>query len=494
DVFVPLDAIIGGPAMAGQGWKMLVEQLSVGRGITLPSNAVGTGKAAVYASGAYARIRRQFGLPVGKFHGVGEVLARMAGHTYIMSAAADVTIAAIDEGEKPSVPSAILKYHNTEMGRQIANDAMDVQGGKGIMLGPKNYLGRNYQGIPIAITVEGANILTRGLIIFGQGAIRCHPYVLKEMEAAGAEGETGLKAFDEALFGHIGYAISNAARSLVMALTQARYAKAPTRDETRRYYQHISRYSASFALAADVAMLTLGGALKRKELLSARLGDVLSSIYLASMVLKHHTNQGSPEDDLPLVEWACRSLLYDAQEQLHGLLRNFPNRWVAALLRVLIFPRGRTYSSPADELGQEIVELIMKPSDTRNRLCRGIYTTVEPNNPLGLLQEALELTESVKPLERKIHEARKAGQFESEDTPSQIDEAEQKGILTADEAQQLREFDNKVMALIGVDDFASTELSALTPAVAPAVKRAPAKKRMAKKKVAKKKVDSKKEP
>lgn len=494
DVFVPLDAIIGGPAMAGQGWKMLVEQLSVGRGITLPSNAVGTGKAAVYASGAYARIRRQFGLPVGKFHGVGEVLARMAGHTYIMSAAADVTIAAIDEGEKPSVPSAILKYHNTEMGRQIANDAMDVQGGKGIMLGPKNYLGRNYQGIPIAITVEGANILTRGLIIFGQGAIRCHPYVLKEMEAAGAEGETGLKAFDEALFGHIGYAISNAARSLVMALTQARYAKAPTRDETRRYYQHISRYSASFALAADVAMLTLGGALKRKELLSARLGDVLSSIYLASMVLKHHTNQGSPEDDLPLVEWACRSLLYDAQEQLHGLLRNFPNRWVAALLRVLIFPRGRTYSSPADELGQEIVELIMKPSDTRNRLCRGIYTTVEPNNPLGLLQEALELTESVKPLERKIHEARKAGQFESEDTPSQIDEAEQKGILTADEAQQLRQFDNKVMALIGVDDFASTELSALTPAVAPAVKRAPAKKRMAKKKVAKKKVDSKKEP
>ncbi|TVT56368.1 MAG: acyl-CoA dehydrogenase [Sedimenticola thiotaurini] len=491
DVFVPLDAIIGGPAMAGQGWKMLVEQLSVGRGITLPSNAVGTGKAAVYASGAYARIRRQFGLPVGKFHGVGEVLARMAGRTFIMSAAADVTIGAIDAGEKPSVPSAILKYHNTEMARAIANDAMDVQGGKGIMLGPKNYLGRNYQGIPIAITVEGANILTRGLIIFGQGAIRCHPYVLREMEAAGAEGETGLTLFDEALFGHIGYAVSNASRSLIMALTQARYAVAPTRDETRRYYQHISRYSASFALAADVAMLTLGGTLKRKELLSARLGDVLSSIYLASMVLKHHTNQGSPEADLPLVEWACRSLLYDAQEQLHGLLRNFPNRWVAALLRLFIFPRGRTYSSPSDELGLQIVELIMKPSETRDRLCQGIYKTVEPNNPLGLLQEAMELTESVKPLERKVFDARKAGLFESEDAPSQINEAEQKGILNSDEAQQLRRFDEKVMALIAVDDFASDELSASAPQVPSPMKKAPAKKRVAKKKIAKKKVAKK---
>ncbi|MCW8891377.1 MAG: acyl-CoA dehydrogenase, partial [Sedimenticola sp.] len=491
DVFVPLDAIIGGPKMAGQGWKMLVEQLSVGRGITLPSNAVGTGKAAVYATGAYARIRRQFGLPVGKFHGVGEVLARMAGRTYIMSAAADVTIAAIDEGEKPSVPSAILKYHNTEMGRQIANDAMDIQGGKGIMLGPKNYLGRNYQGIPIAITVEGANILTRGLIIFGQGAVRCHPYVLKEMEAAGAAGDSGLKAFDEALFGHIGYAISNAARSLVMALTQARYIKAPTQDETRRYYQHISRYSASFALAADVAMLTLGGALKRKELLSARLGDVLSSIYLASMVLKHHTNQGSPQEDIPIVEWACRSLLYDAQEQLHGLLRNFPNRWVAALLRVLIFPRGRTYSSPADELGLQIVELMMKSSASRDRLCQGIYQAVEPNNPLGLLQEALELTESVKPLERRVYNARKAGRFETEDTPSQINEAEQKGILSAEEAAQLRAFDDKVMALIGVDDFAAAELAAKQTTAVTTPQKAPPKKRVAKKKVAKKKVAKK---
>lgn len=496
DVFVPLDAIIGGPERAGQGWKMLVEQLSVGRGITLPSNAIGTGKAAVYASGAYARIRRQFGLPVGKFHGVGEVLARMAGRTYIMTAASDVTIGAIDAGEKPAVPAAILKYHNTEMGRAIANDAMDVQGGKGIMLGPKNYLGRNYQGIPIAITVEGANILTRGLIIFGQGAIRCHPYVRQEMEAAAMEGEAGLRAFDRALFGHIGYAMGNAARSLVMALTQARYVKAPTRDATHRYYQHISRYSASFALAADVAMLTLGGALKRKELLSARLGDVLSAIYLASMVLKHHVNQGSPEQDLPLVEWACRSLLYNAQEQLHGLLRNLPNRWVSGILRLLIFPRGRTYSAPSDELGQQIVELIMRPSDSRDRLCQGIYTTVEPGNPLGLLQEALELSESVRPLERKVFDARKGGQLVAQDTPSLIAEAEQKGILSNEEAEQLRSFDRKVMSLIGVDDFSADELAAsgkkrVVTSSRPVVKKRLSKKKASKKKAAKKTVAKK---
>ena len=488
DVFVPLDAIIGGPERAGQGWKMLVQQLSVGRGITLPSNAIGTGKAAVYASGAYARIRHQFGLPVGKFHGVGEVLARMAGYTYIMTAAADVTIGAIDAGEKPAVPAAILKYHNTEMGRVIANDAMDVQGGKGIMLGPKNYLGRNYQGIPIAITVEGANILTRGLIIFGQGAVRCHPYVLAEMEAATADR---LVDFDHALFGHIGYALTNAARSLVLALTQARFVSAPTRDTTRRYYQHISRYSAAFALTADVAMLTLGGALKRKELLSARLGDVLSNIYLASMVLKHHQNQGSPRADLPLVEWACRTLLYRAQEQLHGLLRNLPNRPVSFLLRMLVFPRGRTYSAPADELGQQIVELLLKPTDSRQRLCQGIYSTLQPDNPLGLLQEALELSESLKPLERKVFDARRAGRFQSEAIPVQIDEAEELGILSASEAQQLRELDRKVMSLIAVDDFSAIELAAAGDTV-PGAKSGPRKKKVARKGVVKKRVAQKK--
>ena len=327
------------------------------------------------------------------------------------------------------------------------------------MLGPKNYLARGYQGIPIAITVEGANILTRSLIIFGQGAVRCHPYVLEEMQAAqDPDLERGLETFDRALFGHLGYAIANAARSFVMAATLARFTAVPVTGRTKRFYQHINRYSASFALASDVAMLTLGGDLKRKELLSARLGDVLSSVYLASMVLKHYENTERPEADYPLVEWSCRLLLYQAQEQLHGLIRNFPNRWVARLLRLLVFPRGRTYFSPSDSLGRKVVELIINPTETRERLCSDIYKTVEPSNPLGLLQEALELAESVKPLERKVFDAKRAGQIAADDTPGQIDEAERRGVLTSEEAEQVRNFDGKVMALIAVDDFDPAEL------------------------------------
>jgi acyl-CoA dehydrogenase len=460
DVFVPLDAIIGGPKMAGQGWRMLVQLLSVGRSIVLPSNALGGAQAAVYASGAYARLRRQFNLPIGKFHGVGEALARMAGNLYIMTAASRVTCTAIVNGEKPAVPSAILKYHNTELGRQIANDAMDVHGGKAIMLGPKNYLARSYQGVPISITVEGANILTRNLIIFGQGAIRCHPFVLAEMEAAkDPERERGLAAFDRLLFKHLGYSLSNAARSWVQALTLARFTDVPATGSTRRFYQHITRYSASFALITDAAMLTLGGELKRRELISARLGDILSYLYLASMVLKHYQDQGEPPEDLPLVEWACRTLLYRTQEQFHSLLRNFPSRGLAALLRFAIFPRGRTYSAPSDELGQEIVELLINPTATRERLAAGAYVTRDPGNPLGLLQEALEIAEHVRPLERRVFDARRAGDIKADDTPGQIDEAEQKGIVTAAEAAAIRAFDRKVLELTGVDDFAPEDLA-----------------------------------
>jgi acyl-CoA dehydrogenase len=459
DVFVPLDAIIGGAKMAGQGWRMLVQQLAVGRSIVLPSNALGAAMAAVYASGAYARLRRQFGLPIGKFHGVGEALARMAGNVYTMTAASRVTVTAIANGEKPAVPSAILKYHNTELSRHIANDAMDVHGGKAIMLGPKNYMARNYESVPIAITVEGANILTRNLIIFGQGAIRCHPFVRAEMDAAkDPDREAGLVAFDRLLFKHIGYALSNAARSFVQALTLARFTDVPVGGPTRRYYQHINRYSASFALITDAAMLTLGGALKRRELISARLGDVLSYLYLASMVLKHYQDQGSPPEDLPLVEWACRNLLYKTQEQLHGLMRNFPNRWVAAILRIAIFPRGRTYSAPSDELGQAIVELLINPTPTRERLAAGAYTTAEPGNPLGLLQQALVLAEEVKPIERRVFDARRSGEIKHDDTPGQIDEAEALGLVTAEEADTLRAFDRKVLELTGVDDFAVGDL------------------------------------
>jgi acyl-CoA dehydrogenase len=460
DVFVPLDSIIGGQKMAGLGWRMLVQQLSVGRSIALPSNALGGAMAAVYTSGAYARIRRQFGLPIGKFHGVGEALARMAGNVYTMLAASRVTCAALNAGEKPSVPSAILKYHLTEMSRDIALDAMDVHGGKAIMLGPKNYLARNYQIAPIGITVEGANILTRSLIIYGQGAVRCHPFVLPEIEAASNEdGAQGLEDFDRLLFGHLGYLLSNAARSFVQALTFSRLTNVPVTGPTRRYYQHINRFSAAFALASDAAMLTLGGELKRQELLSARLGDVLSYLYMASMVLKHYRDQGEPVDDLPLVEWSCRTLLYRAQEQLHSLLRNFPNRIVAFFLRMLIFPRGRTFSAPSDELGRKIVNAIVNPTPTRNRLASSAYLTAEPSNHLAMLQQALEMADDIKPLERRVFDARRRGEVSAEDTPGQIEEAERLGVLTAEEAERIRKFDVLVMELTGVDDFDPTELS-----------------------------------
>jgi acyl-CoA dehydrogenase len=462
DVFVPIDAIIGGFTMAGQGWRMLVEQLSVGRCISLPSSATGGAQAAVYASAAYARIRRQFNMPIGRFEGIEQVLARMAARTYIMDAARSVTAGAIDGGEKPSVPSAMLKYHTTEFGRMIANDAMDVHGGKGICLGPKNYLGRGYQIVPVAITVEGANILTRSLIIFGQGAVRCHPFVLREMNAArNPDRAAGVAEFDRALMGHIGFAISNAARSLVMAFTLARFTKVPQVGPTTRYFQHVNRYSASFALATDVAMLALGGYLKKKETLSARLGDVLSMMYLASMVLKHHENQGREAADLPLVEWACRSLLYQAQEQLHLFLRNFPNRPLAALMRLLIFPRGLTYFPPSDRLGRNIVDLITNPTAARERLSQHIYKTRGSNNPLGLLQEALILSTLAESLEKRIRvDGVKTGRVTALDLPGQISQALHLGILSEAEAAVLRDYDAKVSNLISVDDFAPHELGA----------------------------------
>lgn len=459
DVFVPLDYIIGGQEMAGKGWKMLVELLSVGRAITLPATAAGGGQTAAYASGAYARIRKQFNTSIANFEGVGEALTRIAGHTYIMNAAVSVTSGAIDQGEKPAVPSAILKYHCTELGRKVASDTMDIHGGKAIMLGPKNYIGRNYMATPIAITVEGANILTRSLIIYGQGAIRCHPFVLRELRAAGAEDlEEGLIEFDDALFGHIGYGISNAARSLFLALTHAKFSQVPLNTPTRRYYQNINRYSAAFALASDFAMLTLGGGLKKRELLSARLGDVLSSMYLASTVLKHFENQGRRATDLPLVEWSVRTLMYQAQEALHAFLQNLPNRWAAGFLRVFIFPRGRTYSAPSDELAQKVVTLVSTTGEARERLSEQAYTTVEPGNPIGLLQEALVLSEAVAPLEKRMRQAFKEGLIKSEYLGDQIPEAKRAGVINKSEAADLDDFHTKVRDLLAVDDFAPDEL------------------------------------
>jgi acyl-CoA dehydrogenase len=461
DIFVPLSTLIGGPHMAGHGWRMLVECLSVGRAISLPSNATGASRMAVAATGAYARMRKQFGLAIGRFEGVEEALARIGGMTYGMAALSRATAAAVDRGEKPAVPSAIAKYHATEWCRTIAGDAMDVHGGKGVILGPKNYMGRGWQSVPIAITVEGANIMTRSLMIFGQGAIRCHPYVLKEMEAlAIADYSERLKTFDKALFGHIGFGISNAVRSLVFGLTAAKIGATAGDAYTQRYYRKLNRYSAALALCADVSMGVLGGKLKFKEKLSARLGDVLSFLYIASAMLKRYEDTGRPEADRPLLAWAFHECVWRMQMALDGVIRNFPVRPVAWVLRALVFPFGRREVPPSDRLGRRVAALITAPSEARDRLTDWAFLTPSANNTVGRMNALLPDVIVAEPVERKFVKALKGGQIKAHEYNEQLLEAEKLGAISAAERELLQRVHDAVAEFIAVDDFDPSELRA----------------------------------
>jgi acyl-CoA dehydrogenase len=461
DVFLPLSQLIGGEDFIGQGWRMLVECLSVGRAITLPSTATGAMKIGALATGAYSRIRKQFGLSIGRFEGVEEALARIAGYTYACSALSQATAAAVDRGEKPAVPSAIAKYHCTELGRALAADAMDVHGGKGVILGPKNYLGRGWQAAPISITVEGANIMTRSLMIFGQGAIRCHPWVLKEMQAAQhPDPETRLKEFDRTLFGHIGFAVSNAVRSLWFGLTVAKLGRAPGDAYTRRFYRQLNRYSANLALVADTSMLTLGGKLKFKEKLSARLGDVLSQLYISSAMLKRFEDQERPAGDQALLAWAFYDSAHKIELALSTALRNFPIRPVGWLLWMLVFPWGRRAQAPSDRLGHRVASLLMTPSDTRDRLGEGSFLTPCANNPAGRVNASLGKVIAAEPVERKFLKAVKSGEITGLDLDAQLHEAQLKGLLSAEEVALLQDMYVLVNDAISVDDFDHSELVA----------------------------------
>lgn len=455
DIFVPIDYIIGGPKMAGQGWRMLVECLSVGRGITLPSNSTGSVKTIALAIGAYAHIRRQFKLPIGKMEGIEEPLARIAGNAYVMDAAASLITYGIMLGEKPAVLSAIVKYHCTHRGQRAIVDAMDIAGGKGIMLGSGNFLARAYQGAPIAITVEGANILTRSMIIFGQGAIRCHPYVLQEMAAAQSND---VNAFDRALFSHIGHVGSNKMRSLWLGLTGGRTSKTPTRDATRRYYQHLNRISANLALLSDISMSVLGGSLKRRERISARLGDILSQLYLASAALKRYEDEGRNEADLPLVHWGVQDALNQAEIAIDDLLRNFPNRLVAGVLRVVIFPTGRHCRAPSDRLDHKLARILQLPSATRSRLGRGQYLTPGENNPAGQLEEALQDVMAAE----VIHD-RLCKQLKKNLSFTRLDKLATRGLqegwINEQEAQTLNRAEQSRLRSINVDDFDADALA-----------------------------------
>lgn len=438
DVFIPVEWIIGGPSRAGQGWGMLMESLAAGRSISLPSLSGGAGKMVSRMVGAYSRVREQFKLPIGKFEGVEEVLARIAGNTYAMDAVREMTCSAVDMGEKPAVASAIAKYNLTERMRRVINDGMDVLGGRGICMGPNNFLARSYQAIPIAITVEGANILTRSMIVFGQGAIRCHPYVLQEMQAvANPDSKRGLRQFDKALFSHIGFTISNIMRSLFLGLSNARFSLAPA-GPTKRYYQQISRMSAAFAMVSDLSMLVLGGNLKRKEKLSARLADVFSQLYIATAALKRFEDAGRPKEDIPLVQWVCEDALFTVQESLHGLMRNFPNPVVAWFMRLMVFPRGRYWSSPRDKLGRKLAGLIMTPGEARDRLTRGGFFPVDPADPMGAMEDALNKVMASVETQRLIRKAVKDGELLPAPEPELVEAALTKGLIDQPQADAMQ--------------------------------------------------------
>ncbi|MDF7783944.1 MAG: medium-chain acyl-CoA dehydrogenase [Pantoea stewartii] len=455
DIFVPIDFIIGGPEMAGQGWRMLVECLSVGRGITLPSNSTGSLKSVALATGAYAHIRRQFKLSIGKMEGIEEPLARIAGNAYVMDAAATLITTGIMQGEKPAVLSAIVKYHCTHRAQQSIIDAMDIAGGKGIMLGDSNFLARAYQGAPIAITVEGANILTRSMIIFGQGAIRCHPYVLQEMAAAASNDVAG---FDKALFSHIGHVGSNAMRSLWLGLLGGRTSAAPTRDATRRYYQHLNRISANLALLSDVSMAVLGGSLKRRERMSARLGDVLSQLYLASATLKRYEDEGRHEADLPLVHWGVQDALHKAEKAMDDLLSNFPNRLVAGVMRLVVFAGGQHCPAPSDRLDHKLAKMLQVPSATRTRLGRGQYLAPSQHNPAGQLEQALQDVMAAEVIhDRLCKQQKKHLSFTRLDALAK--QALEQGWIDQKEAEVLKRAEESRLRSINVDEFEADALA-----------------------------------
>jgi acyl-CoA dehydrogenase len=407
-------------------------------------------------------VRQQFKTPIGRFEGIEEALTRMGGNLYMMDAARTLTTAAIDLGEKPAVISGIAKLHLTERGRQVVNDGMDIVGGKGISMGPSNFIGAAYMQTPVAITVEGANILTRSLIVFGQGAIRCHPYVLKEIAATReADAEQASVAFDAALFGHLRFTVSNLARTFVMGLTGSHFVGVPNdvAPETRRYYQQLTRFSAALAFLADVSMGTLGGALKRKEKLSARLGDVLSLLYLCSAALRRYEAEGRQEADAPLLHWSIWDAMFKAQNALEGVISNFPNRLIAAIMRRVVFPLGRPYVVPSDKLGHDVARILIEPSAARDRLTAGIYLSKAADNPLAQVERALAAAVIAEPIEAKLRAAAKGGRYDAKLPPGAgiavlVARAEAAGVITSDEGAAVIAAGDLTAKVIRVDDFA----------------------------------------
>lgn len=444
DVFVPLDALIGGAAQAGKGWVMLMSALAAGRGISLPSLAGAACVFSAHTSGAYARVRTQFGIPIGKFEGVQEQLGRMAGNAYVVEAARRMTCSGLDQGVKPAVISAIMKLHCTERMRESVNAAMDVHAGKAVIDGPSNYLSSLYRALPVAITVEGANILTRSLIVFGQGAIRSHPWLMQEVKAlSNPDEQQGEDQFDAVIWRHLGHSVRNALRAIGMAWTGGLVGRWPRQaGEVAPVYRRLDRYTAAFALLAECALLSLGGSLKRKEMLSARLGDMLAELFLLSAVLKRWNDEGRHHSDLPLVNWCAQDSLARLDRRMDEVLANLPSRPLAWLLRVLLRPFGLAARPPRDELTMKAAGVLLEPSGSRDRLVGAVWEGHDTPS-VALLERAFSLAVQAQPL---LDQVRKAG------LPDwRI--ARDKGAITAEQAALIEAYQQAVSEVIAVDDF-----------------------------------------
>lgn len=452
DVFIPVDYIVGGEAQIGKGWKMLMTALAAGRGISLPSLSASNIAFAARTTGAYARIREQFGIPIGKFGGVQTLLGRMAANAYLVDAARKLTCAGLDEGYKLAVISAIMKAHATSRMRDSVIDAMDVHAGKAVIDGPSNYIGQLYKALPVAITVEGANILTRSMMIFGQGSIRCHPWLLKEMSALEEQDkDKALADFDKALWGHVGHGFKTLGRAWLWCWSKALIGPAPSvPDKVRPYYKNLSGYAAAFALLADVAFLTLGGTLKRREMLSGRLGDILSELYLLSAVLKRWEDDGRKEDDLPLVAYCMQEGFTTIEARMAAILKNMPSRPFAWFVRLITQPFGPRNHGPSDALIKQCAEILLEQSETRDRLTGGLHFGNE-GDPVHTLEKAFELIQETKSLREKMDKA----------DIDDIEEARHNGVLTDNEAEKLKETNKAIEKIIAVDDFAPEELLGL---------------------------------
>jgi acyl-CoA dehydrogenase len=449
DVFIPVEWIIGGPAMAGHGWRMLVECLSAGRGISLPALATAAAQSAYRMTGAFARIRRQFRLAIGQFEGVQEATGRIAGLSYTLEAMRRLTASAVDHCA-PSVVTAIAKYHMTEMMRRVLLDAMDVFAGRGVQMGPRNPLATGYRAIPIGITVEGANILTRNLMIFGQGGIRCHEYVFAEMQAAKAND---LKAFDRLLFKHIGFTVNRGTRAFTLGLFGAQFARAPLSGTTAHYFRELTRLSAALAFSADLTMLTLGGELKRKERLSARLGDVLSQLYIGSAVLKFFIANGQPEDEEGLMRWAMEHVLYQVREAFAGLYENFPSRGVAGVMRAVCFPWGVRVPPLSDALNAQVADQLLERGELRDRLTSLVYVNGGRHDPVGRIEHAFELLQEAEPAYLKYAKLQAEGALSGDGLSARLKDAVTRDLLTREEADRIKAYDEARYDAILTDDF-----------------------------------------